>query len=84
MGTVTLHDGREVDSASPEWRDECLRVWKARQPEVDRHVATMQRMTGRQDRATYLQQLTQREGDPFAQRVKADFLKAWEKRTARP
>ena len=77
MAIVALQDGRHVDSASPEWRAECLRNWKARQPDVDRHVAAMLRISGRQARTTYLQKLTESDGDPFAQRVKAEFLKAW-------
>lgn len=83
MTTVTLIDGREVDSASPEWRQQCLAEWEAAQPTVDRHVATLLRFSGpgaREQRADYIATLTKRDGPSVADRVKAEFLKIWEKR----
>ena len=70
MTTVTLADGREVDSASAEWREECL----ARA----RHVETLLHMTGpgsRDQRARYLATVAEREGVAAAARVKEQFLK---------
>ena len=43
MPNVTLIDGREVDSASPEWREECL--------QRHRHVDTLLRLHSRQEMA---------------------------------
>lgn len=72
MPTARLPDGREVDTASPEWRDHCLALWNAKQPECDRHVASLKRIPGRQDRAHYLERLAAVDA-PMADRVRADY-----------
>jgi len=77
MPTARLPDGREVDTASEEWRLHKLAEWQARQPECDRHVATMQRLHGRDARAAYLERLAAADA-PMAARVKAEFLKWFE------
>jgi len=86
MPTALMPDGREVDTASEEWRLECLRRYTAEQPAVDRHVATLLRMGNRQQRAEYATALAERDGQALADRVKAAFLRAWEARQpkARP
>lgn len=75
LNTVTLIDGREVDSASPEWREECLQRY--------RHVCTLMRLPTRQERADYLDAVRRAEGDEAARRLKAAFLEAWEQRGQR-
>lgn len=50
MGTVTLIDGREVDSASEPWRQEC----------EARHILAMPSIQARRD---YLASIKQRRGD---------------------
>ena len=67
MSFVTLNDGREVTSDSPEWRDECL--------QRERHVATLLRMVGRQERVDYVRRLRDSEGFTAAERVKARLQK---------
>lgn len=57
MRTVTLADGREVDSASPEYADECLA----------RHVARKQA----KDRQAWLAAWKARHGDASTQRLLA-------------
>jgi hypothetical protein len=69
--TVILIDGREVDSASPEWREECL--------QRQRHVDTLLRLNSRQERAQYLEAVRQAEGEEAARRLKVKFLAQWEK-----
>lgn len=77
MPTARLPDGREVDTASEEWRLHKLAEWQARQPECDRHVATMQRLHGRDARAAYIERLASADAS-MAERVKAEFLKWFE------
>ncbi|WP_062196487.1 DUF7696 family protein [Caldimonas taiwanensis] len=72
--TVILIDGREVDSASPEWREECL--------QRHRHVDTLLRLCTRQERAQYLEAVRQAEGEEAARRLKLKFLAEWEKSRA--
>jgi len=62
MGTVTLIDGREVDSASEEWRAEC----------EARHVLSM-RDIGR--RREYLAAITKRRGEAHGKML-ADLVRA--------
>lgn len=69
--TVILIDGREVDSSSPQWREECS--------QRHRHVCTLLRLTTRQERAQYLETVRQAEGEEAARRLKAKFLAEWEK-----
>jgi len=75
MPTARLPDGREVDTASEEWRLHKLAEWQARQPECDRHVANLQRLAGTQARAAYIERIADA---PMAERVKAEFLKWFE------
>jgi hypothetical protein len=77
MPTARLPDGREVDTASPEWQAHCLAEWKARQPECDRHVANLRRLPGAFERRTYLVNLEAVDAS-MAARVKAEFLKWFE------
>lgn len=72
--TVTLTDGRQVDSASPEWRAECL--------QRQRHVDTLMRLLLRQDRADYLAAVERTEGAEAARRLRENFQLAWEKSKA--
>ena len=72
--TVTLIDGRQVDSASPEWRAECL--------QRQRHVDTLKRLLLRQDRADYLEAVERTEGAEAARRLRESFHLAWEKSKA--
>lgn len=76
MTTVTLSDGREVDSSSEDWRLECL--------QRQRHVENMQHLGGRMARADYLARVQEAEGAEAAARLKAAFLKAWEARQPDP
>ena len=78
MPTARLHDGREVDTASPEWKAHTLAEWNARQPLVDRHAATLKRMPDRQARADYLANVESTDGPEIAQRVRVDFGKWFE------
>jgi hypothetical protein len=73
MPTARLPDGTEVDTASPAWRDHCLREWKAKQPTVDRHVATLKRISGRQERADYIANVERTDGPSVAERVRIDY-----------
>lgn len=72
--TVILIDGREVDSASSEWREECL--------QRHRHVDTLLRLCTRQERAQYLEAVRKAEGEEAARRLKLMFLAQWEKSRA--
>ena len=69
MTTVTLIDGTPVDSASEEWRLECL----AR----DRHIANLRRLKLEQ-RRLYLDNVDEREGDEAGKRLRRAFLREWE------
>lgn len=73
MTTVTLADGREVDSASEEWREECLAVHT--------HVDNLRGRSLAQ-RREYLRALQQRMGDEFALRVTDAYAKDWAARKA--
>lgn len=70
---VTLCDGRQVDSASEDWRQECLAVHT--------HV---QNLRGRslQQRREYLRALEHRAGPELALRVTDAYAKDWEARKA--
>ena len=72
----TLPDGREVASDSEEWRLACFEEWKARQPECDRHVRNLLGMFGTEARRQYIERIPA----DMRERVKAEFLKRWEKR----
>ena len=71
MSTVTLIDGRAVDTSSEEWRLECL----AR----DRHIANLRRLKLEQ-RRRYLQNVDEREGDEAGQRLRRAFRRDWDAR----
>ena len=55
-----------------------LAEWNARQPLVDRHVATLKRMPDRHARADYLANVERTDGPEIAQRVRVDFGKWFE------
>lgn len=71
MPSVTLINGTEVDSASPEWRAECL----ARQ----RHCDNLARLN-RQQRNDYIDNVQRKEGAESARRVRAEFVRQWDER----
>lgn len=86
MTTAHLPDGREVDTASEEWRLHCLKCHQQRGL-VDRHVATLQRMTGqgsRQRRADYLEGVARADGQEVAAMVQAEFVAQWERARTPP
>lgn len=70
MGTVTLFDGREVDSASEDWRAEC----------EARHVLSMPSVVARRE---YLAGIRQRRG-PNAYEALADLVRALWAHNRRP
>jgi hypothetical protein len=77
MPTSRLPDGREVDTASDEWRRHCLARWEAAQPECNRHVANLQRTRGADARREYLATL-ERADKSMADRVRVEFARWWE------
>lgn len=83
MNTVTLKDGRQVDSSSEEWKAECLERHNARRisdaPEIARHVENLSSRPDRASRAEYLAELERRDGWMWAA-VKSEFMKRWEAR----
>lgn len=78
MPTARLPDGTEVDTASPAWREHCLREWQARQPTVDRHVAQLKNRSPASARAEYLANVERTDGPEIAQRVRVDYGKWFE------
>lgn len=70
MTTVTLVDGREVDSYSAEWRIECLRVHE--------FVKELGQVTSRAGRAEMLARIHHEQGVAMADRVSRAFTKAFE------
>jgi hypothetical protein len=87
--TVTLTDGREVDSGSEEWRDECFSAWKAQRAAVNAfkanmpsHLTNMRRMDTA-TRRTYLEGIRQKHGDECADLLKAAYMLDWEMRKAK-
>lgn len=89
MTTVTLADGRKVDSASEEWRLECLarhheaerKALDAAQAAQRRHVANLMRLTLEQ-RRDYLQRVESDDGPEVAGKLRDAFRMAWEARRA--
>lgn len=79
MSTVTLHDGRQVDSASEEWRRECLQRWERAAVECNRHVNHLMATGSSGARRAYLEQLDASDKS-MADRVRAEFLKRWKAR----
>lgn len=72
MPSVTLINGRQVDSASPEWRAECL--------QRQRHIDTLMSLALRHDRAQYLADVEKAEGPEAARRLRERFAEAWAKK----
>lgn len=62
--TVTLIDGREVSSASEEWRHEC-------------EARTVLRMGGRDVRRAYLDKVGARRGKPAMFALEDTLVKLW-------
>lgn len=58
-------------------RRACLARWEAAQPECDRHVRNLLGMFGTEARRQYLERI---EDASMRERVRAEFLKRWEKR----
>ncbi len=64
----TLHDGREVDSASPEWRHECLARSVVAIPDIEQ-------------RREWLAAFEKRHGTDAAEKLRATVKALWERRT---
>ena len=58
-------------------RRECFERWQAAQPECDRHVRNLLGMFGTEARRQYPDRIPDQS---MRERVKAEFLKRWEKR----
>lgn len=67
MTTVTLVDGRQVDSDSEDWRHEC----------EARAIAALPTLT---ERRAWLQSLEHRRGKVEADRIRATMRALWEAR----
>lgn len=67
MGTVTLHDGRQVDSASEEWRHECEARGIAKLPTLN-------------ERRWWLESIEKRRGKEAADRLRATMQALWKAR----
>ncbi len=63
----TLHDGREVDSASDEWRHECLARWV---------VA----IKSKDERREWLAAFEKRHGPDAAEKLRATVKALWDRR----
>lgn len=74
MNEVALIDGSIVPSDSPAWRDECA--------QRHRHVQNLLGLAAKHDRQAYLWNLANREGPEATERVRAQFLAAWDARKA--
>ena len=61
-----LHDGREVDSASEEWRHEC-------------EAHAINRLPTLQERRAWLEAIEQRRGKAEADRLRKTMLAVWGK-----
>jgi len=75
---VTLLDGREVDSWSPEWRAECLKR--------NEHVQMIFGMLGSENRhirEKYYESIRRNEGPEFEKRVRQAVEKIWKMDKAR-
>lgn len=69
MSTVTLIDGRQVDSNSEDWRHEC----------EARAIAALPTLA---DRRAWLQSLEHKRGPEEAARIRATMVKLWGVKTA--
>lgn len=65
MTVVTLIDGRQVDSASEDWRHETEARWVAARPSLS-------------DRRMYLEEVENRRGKAAADRLRATMKQLWE------
>ena len=65
--TVTLVDGRQVDSASEDWRHETEARYVASRPTLS-------------DRRIYLAEIERRRGSAAADRLRATMKQLWEAR----
>lgn len=74
MAIVILIDGREVDSASPEWRAECLR-----RSEHVQALLAMRGPDGRGKRNAYVEQVAFLEGAEAAKRLRERVKAEWPK-----
>ena len=66
MTTVTLHDGRQVDSSSEEWR-------------LETEARELLRW-GTLERREYLAAVERKRGAQACEQLKAVFMKLWERR----
>lgn len=78
MPTARLADGREVDTASPEWKAHTLAVWTAEQRIVDKHVENLKGYRPAAARAGYIADVERKDGLGIAQRVRAGFAEWFE------
>lgn len=67
MSTVTLLDGRQVDSASEDWRHECEARAIAARPTLA-------------ERRMYLDEVERRRGTAAAERLRETMKQLWEAR----
>ena len=67
MATVTLHDGRQVDSASEEWRHLC----------EARNILSLRNVTERRD---WLDAIEKRRGKASADRLRETVQALWKAR----
>ena len=67
MPTVTLIDGRQVDSASEEWRNET----------EARAIAALRTLD---ERRAWLEAIEKRRGKPAADRLRETMKQLWEKK----
>lgn len=67
MPTVSLLDGRQVDSASEEWRHEC----------EARAIVELPTLV---DRRMYLDEVERRRGSDAAKRLRDTMMQIWEAR----
>jgi hypothetical protein len=72
MKTVILNDGREVDSNSPEWRDETM----VRHGQVQ-ELLGMRGVANRPKRQQFIDQVEFLEGALAGERLRAALQKAW-------
>ena len=67
MGTVTLHEGRKVDSASEDWRHEC----------EAQAIARLQTLA---DRRAHLERIEAKRGKAAADKLRATMQALWKAR----
>jgi hypothetical protein len=74
MTTVTLSDGREVESDSPEWRAECLHRHRQVQ-----EILSMRGNSNRGKRAAFIEQVDFLEGAEAGRRLRERVRAEWPK-----